>query len=188
MNPTFNPALYGIKRLEIGERIEHFDCGDEDLNDFILNDAPLYRRSLLAVTYAMAEKIDTSHVVAFCSLANDRVSLSDFESKTEFNRFRKSQQFPQEKRMKNYPAVKICRLGVDKSARGLSIGSGFLDFIKYYFLTDNKTGCRFLTVDAHRDALGFYLKCGFQYFTAADETDDTRLMYFDLKPFKDALS
>ena len=48
MSPTFNPALYGIKRLEIGERIEHFDCGDEDLNDFILNDAPLYRRSLLA--------------------------------------------------------------------------------------------------------------------------------------------
>ena len=38
------------------------------------------------------------------------------------------------------------------------------------------------------DALGFYLKCGFQCFTAVDETDDTRLMYFDLKPFKDALS
>ena len=181
MTPTFNPALYGIKRLEIGEYIEHFDCGDDDLNDFILNDAPLYRRSLLAVTYAMAEKADTSHVVAFCSLANDRVSLSDFESKTDFNRFRKSRQFPLEKRLKNYPAVKICRLGVDKSARGLSIGSGFLDFIKYYFLTDNKTGCRFITVDAYIAAIPFYEKNGFRPLNSDDcDSTYTRLLYFDL--------
>ena len=92
------------------------------------------------------------------------------------------------KRLKSYPAVKIGRLGTQKSLAGQGIGREILDYVKLLFAIGNKTGCRFLTVDAHRDALGFYLKCGFQYFTATDETDDTRLMYFDLKPFKDALS
>lgn len=30
---------------------ESFNCGDADLNDFILNEGPLYREALLAVTY-----------------------------------------------------------------------------------------------------------------------------------------
>lgn len=38
------------------------------------------------------------------------------------------------------------------------------------------------------DAIGFYLKCGFSFFTENDRDDETRLMYFDLKPFKDALA
>ena len=33
------------------ETVAAFDCGDEDLNGFILTDAPLYRKEKLAVTY-----------------------------------------------------------------------------------------------------------------------------------------
>ena len=29
---------YRIRRLQQGERIESFDCGDADLNDFIINE------------------------------------------------------------------------------------------------------------------------------------------------------
>jgi hypothetical protein len=42
-------------------------------------------------------------------------------------------------------------------------------------------GCRFITVDAYRDAFGFYLKNGFEFLSSEDETDNTRLMYYDLK-------
>lgn len=84
---------YGVRKLSVGENVDSFNCGDADLNDFLLNEAALYRKSLLAVTYVFEEK-STKQVAAFFSLANDRVSLSDFESKTEFNRFRKKA-FPQ---------------------------------------------------------------------------------------------
>lgn len=55
------------------------------------------------------------------------------------------------------------------------------------FVSNNRTGCRFITVDAHHDAVGFYEKCGFSFFTDTDVDDETRLMYFDLKPFKDMM-
>lgn len=83
--------------------------------------------------------------------------------------------------------MKIGRLGTQKSLAGQGIGREIIDYIKFLFTKSNKTGCRFITVDAHKDAVGFYLKCGFTFFTEADRDDDTRLMYFDLKPFKDAM-
>ena len=36
MVPNYNPN-YEIRRLQEGEKVESFDCGDADLNDFILN-------------------------------------------------------------------------------------------------------------------------------------------------------
>lgn len=107
---------FQIRRLGKGDKIFSFDCGDEDLNDFLLNESPFYRQARLAVTYVIEEK-GTNHVVGFFSLANDCISISDFESKTDFNRFRKKR-FINEKRLKSYPTAKICRLGVDLSARG----------------------------------------------------------------------
>lgn len=172
---------YHVHRLLESELVTHFDCGDDDLNEFIIKDARLYRQALLAVTYVLAKHNNPNHVVAFFSLANDRVSMSDFENKTDFNRFRKHRHFPQEKRLKSYPAVKICRLGVDLSMKGLHVGSSILDFIKQYFTIDNKTGCRFITVDAYLDAIPFYEKNGFHLLNTDDEgSAHTRLLYFDL--------
>ena len=171
-------SRYEVRKLSADEQIKSFNCGDEDLNDFLLNEAALYRKALLAVTYVFEDK-NTRKVAAFFSLANDKVSLSDFENKTEFNRFRKMR-FANEKRIKSYPAAKLCRLGVDEELKGHSIGTLLLDFIKSYFVVDNKTGCRFLTVDAYADAVPFYLKNGFIPLNEEDKNDDTRLLYFDL--------
>ena len=111
------------------------------------------------MTYVVEDN-ESGKVLAYFSLANDKVSLSDFESKTEFNRFRKHR-FVNEKRLKSYPAGKLCRLAVDNAVRSLHLGSYLVKFIKSYFVADNKTGCRFLTVDAYADAIPFYLKNGF---------------------------
>lgn len=48
-----NNPDYRVRRLGDDERIESFDCGDADLNDFILNESFLYREELLAVSYIM---------------------------------------------------------------------------------------------------------------------------------------
>lgn len=175
---------YQVRRLNKKETIKSFDCGDTDLNDFILNESHHYRKALLAVSYAVENKQDNFKATAYFSLANDKVSLNDFESKTAFNRFRKHR-FVNEKRLKSYPAAKICRLGVDTSAKGLHVGSFLLDFIKSYFVIDNKTGCRFLTVDAYADAIPFYLKNGFIPLNNEDADSDTRLLYFDLATITD---
>lgn len=168
---------YSIRRLEKQETIESFNCGDADLNDFIMNESVLYRDALLAVSY-VAESYP-KQTIGYFSLANDRVSLTDFENNTEFNRFRRHR-FVNEKRLKSYPAVKICRLGIDLSVKGCGIGSELLDFIKSYFIINNKTGCRFITVDAYAAAIPFYQKNGFSPLTIDDADEHTRLLYFDL--------
>ena len=149
-------SSYIIRKLGTDETVKSFDCGDADLNDFILNSSNDYRKSLLAVTYVF-ESIDDVHhdrVAAYFCLANDRVSLTDFPNNTEFNRFRR-RRFVNEKRLKSYPAAKICRLAVSREFKGMRIGEFLSDFIRSYFLTDNKTGCRFLTVDAYAAAIPY---------------------------------
>lgn len=170
-----------VRRLEEDERIEAFSCGDADLDDFITNEAHFYREALLAVSYVMEHD---GTPIAYFSLANDRVSIQDFDTNTEFNRFRRHR-FVNEKRIRSYPAVKVGRFAVSDLARGEGIGSMLLDFIKAYFIIDNKTGCRFITVDAYRSAIPFYEKNGFlPLLEEDDENTPTRLMFFDLADYK----
>lgn len=167
-----------VRRLNPGDRVTSFDCKDDDLNDFLINESSLYRDALLSVTYIVEDKV-TSEVLAYFSLSNDKISLSDFESKTEFNRFRKNK-FVNEKRLRSYPAIKIGRLAIADSAQHQSIGTYLLEFIEDYFIVDNKSGCRFVTVDAYVDAIPFYIKNNYQFLNNDDEDKRTRVMYFDL--------
>ena len=169
---------YHIRRLKNDEKVKSFDCGDNDLNDFLLNRSNSFRKALLAVTYVF-ENIESKEIIGYFSLANDRVSLTDFENKTEFNRFRRNR-FVNGKRMKSYPSVKICRLGINKDFHGKGIGSILLYFIKSYFLEENKTGCRFITVDAYNDAIPFYQNNDFQYLKNEEDDIVTRSLYYDL--------
>ena len=47
---------YTIRRLRKDETIKSFDCGDDDLNDFIWNRAESYNKALLSVTYVFEHK------------------------------------------------------------------------------------------------------------------------------------
>ena len=172
-------SRFQIHKLSETETVKSFDCGDDDLNDFILNEASLYRKAKLAVTYVVID-VSKNEVVAYFSLANDKVSVAEFTNRTEFNRFRKKR-FVNDKRIKGYPAVKLCRLAVVKSARGLHLGTFLIDFIKSFFIDDNKTGCRFVTVDAYLDAVDFYAKTGFELLNEYDADAQTRLLFFDLE-------
>ena len=56
-----------------------FDCGEADLNDFLLTDAKDYASQLLAVTYLIGSR---GGVAAYFALSNDRISLSDSDKAT----------------------------------------------------------------------------------------------------------
>lgn len=86
------------------------------------------------------------------------------------------------------PAVKIGRLGVSEDYKRKQCGSRVLDYLKVWFTQNNKTGCRFLIVDAYNrpDTLAFYQQNGFKFLGSKDEQEETRIMYFDLIPFANA--
>jgi hypothetical protein len=169
--------------VEIGD----FDCGDADLNEFLLEDAKTYLAELLAVTYLV---MDAKRAAAFFSLSNDKLTCVPDEdgTKTTWNRLQRS--IPNRKRRRSYPAVKIGRLGVCAHMQRGGLGRQILDWLKILFLTANRTGCRFITVDAYNNpqTLAFYERNDFRFLTPADAKADTRQMYFDLKPFADLMA
>lgn len=162
-----------IVRLTQDHEFKPFDCGEDDLNEFFLQDAKQYLKGLLAVTYVIE---DDTRTVAFFSLSNDRISLSESDKAT-WRRIRSA--FPHRKHRSDYPAVKIGRLGVDKNAQHRHIGTDILDFVKQTFITSNRTGCCFVTVDALRSAIPFYEQNGFRTLRK-ENTGDTVPMYYDL--------
>lgn len=164
-----------LVRLTGEHVIKSFDCGDEDLNDFLVNSAKFYSEQLLAITNILENDTET---IAFFSLLNDKVTIEQVSSSREWNRFRKK--FPNTKRISSYPAMKIGRFGVNNNYKGNGIGRDIIGYLKKLFVTNNRTGCRFITVDAYSQSLKFYEKCGFKYLTEDDKGEDTRLMYFDL--------
>lgn len=164
-----------FRQLEEGETVKSFNCGDDELNDFILSKAPEYKKTLLAVSYILE---DNGTPVAYFSLSNDNLSAELFQSKANFNRLRK--RFANEKRRKHFPAVKIGRLAIDLNYREQRLGSLLLNTIKTWLITNPKTGCRFITVDAYNSAIGFYQKNGFVLVNDFDPDRRTQPMFFDL--------
>ncbi len=157
--------------------IKPFRCKDDDLNGFIKDDAKNYLSELMAVTYLLDDN-PNKKTVAYFSLLNDKIVFNPDDS-SAWNRL--NRRIANAKRRKAYPSVKIGRFAVSDEYTGLGIGQYLIRSLKYMFTHGNRTGCRFLTVDAYRDAVGFYQKCGFNFMSEDDRNDATRLMYYDLK-------
>jgi len=71
MNRQLIEEAYEMHKLNISEKIKSFDCGDTDLNDFILNESFLYREALLAVSYVFENKM----VYLLCYIWNENFLL-----------------------------------------------------------------------------------------------------------------
>jgi hypothetical protein len=169
-----------------------FDCGKDDLNEFFKEDALEHKKHLFAETYYFVSKQATGEglfiPVAFVCFLNDNIVLTKEEKKEAKSAFWKYLQkhVPNHMRFyESYPAVKIGRLGVKKKYKREHIGTHLMNMIKELFITHNRTGCRFITVDADQDepAKQYYIKNGFDYLTKEDEGEERRIMFFDLKTY-----
>ena len=170
---------FTFRQIETDTEIKSFDCGDADLNDFLVSDAKNYLRSMMALTYLLEDNSECK-TVAYYSLLNDKI-VFDPEEKLFWNRL--NRKIVNSKRRKEYPAVKIGRLAVSKDYAGNHIGEAILLQVKHMFATMSLSACRFITVDAYAAAVPFYERCGFMFLTDKDRTSKTRAMYFDLINF-----
>ena len=175
-------SLEGLPFFQLKENypIKSFDCGDDDLNDFLFNKALLYQKELLATTFIVENEERT---LGYYSVLNDSLQLKeeDFPSKSKYKKFL-SYLIPHPKRhLKSVPAVKIGRLAIDKTYKGKGLGMVFIrNIILDCVELNRKIACRLITVDAYKDALPFYQRLGFEFLTEKDEQEDIRQMFFDL--------
>ena len=160
-----------------------FDCGDADLNGFLVEtaedtpNASLYAKELLAETYVV-EDSETHDILAYFSLLNDKIER-EIADKQVWNRL--SRQIPNAKRRSSYPGLKIGRLAVSTGLQGSGLGKKIINFIQLMFFDKRYAGCRFITVDALKTAEEFYRKCRFLPPNNPEPEEETILMFFDLK-------
>lgn len=170
---------FSFRQIDADTKIKSFDCGDADLNDFLFSDAINYYMSMMALTYLL-EDTEADKTAAYYSLLNDKI-VFDPDDKKLWNRL--NRRVANSKRRKEYPAVKIGRLAIDKNYAARQIGKSILLQIKHVFATMRRSACRFITVDAYAAAVPFYEKCGFMFLSEKDKNSRTRAMYFDLINF-----
>lgn len=164
-----------------------FDCGDVDLNEFLTEKSKAFSKELLATSFIIE---DSENTVAFFSIFNDslKVQEKDFASASAFKRWLRERLSHPKRYLQYFPAIKIGRLAVNSNLQKSGVGKQIINFVVDYALTQNKTcACKFITVDAYEQSLGFYEKLGFKYLSENDFGADTRQMNLDLTPLLNSI-
>lgn len=155
-----------------------FDCGDKEINEFLIEDSKNFQEEKITNTFLFKEG---NVIVAFFSISNDCLNDLGYENSI-WNKLHRKINLPNEKRIRQYPAVKITRLGIDKNFQGKGISHQLLDFIKGWTFIEHKPACRLLILDAYNQPkqIAMYQKNDFIFLLQSDENHKQRFMYFDL--------
>lgn len=164
-------------------RLDDFDCSIDDITAFLKDDALKYQKENMANTYLFCD--DCGAVKAFFSISND--CLNDLGNEKGFsnnvwNRFHRRIRLSNPKRIRQYPAIKVGRLGVHKDLHGTGIAYQLMDFIKGWVIIDHKSACRLLILDAINKPkqIKYYERNDFKPLLDDDTNSKTRIMYYDL--------
>jgi GNAT superfamily N-acetyltransferase len=163
---------YQIVPFNTNIHLKNFNC-DDDLNIYFKDNAWESEQELINKNYCLISKADQSPSVLFC------VSNGEIKAHFDLDMVIAGQHY------KSYPAIRIGRFATHKNFTGRGLGSKTLDFIKLWFTSSNKTGCRFIVVDSRNDnnVLNFYKKNDFIEYPENNLNNKTLLLYYDLKSF-----
>jgi GNAT superfamily N-acetyltransferase len=183
-----------LQDIQVQSNLSFFSCGDKDLDEFFQCDAAAYEYALFGKTYAFIDK--RNNITSMFTISNGGIQAKQMRRKLREN-------VPYPKRLiHNYPSVLIGRLAVSEKFQGKGIGSEILDFLKIWFSdSHNKTGCRFLAVDAYNvhSILKFYENNEFSFVFKSEneeraslqlqdgQTLHSRTMCCDLFPYAESL-
>jgi GNAT superfamily N-acetyltransferase len=149
------------------------DAAFTPLKTFLQKRALEYERQSLARTYA-AFQVEPRKVLGYITLVcgevvtdvGDGCLIADVDY-----------------RYKQYPAVKIARLAIDKSVQGIGLGKHLVDLALGIAKREvcPSVGCRFVMVDSKKNSVRFYERCGFTMLdTPSNKERGEPVMYVDL--------
>lgn len=168
---------YLLSPFDAYSKLGDFDCGDDDLNEYFRRDAAAHRLQLMTQTYALTLKDDPNAILGLVDLCNDSIRAKECHTAAHT--------LPKGKRYPALPAVKITRFGIKRDMQRQGLGRLVVAMLVNLFHVDNRTGCRFITLDAYNkpNVLAFYTQRHFDFMTDDDKDRNNRAMYLDLLRF-----
>jgi GNAT superfamily N-acetyltransferase len=156
-----------IASLRAENDLASFCSNSAELNDFLKNDALKAQNDLISRTYLCFWK---EALAGFVTLTTDTIGYNLVERCDGIEGYV----------YQKYPAIKIARLAVDDIYKRRGIGQNLLLWAvgKAYEIS-KQIGCRYITVDAKRESIYFYLKYEFKLIRK-HKNRDFPPMYFNL--------
>lgn len=151
--------MSNVKIEELGKHTarKDFDCEVEALNHYLKTMALQQHHRDIAKTDVLTFKDDSGPIIAYATQNVCEVDLSE------------ERQTPMLKKLPiNAPAIRLCRLAVDKEHKGKGLGLYMLGFTLSKALeVSQNVGCSGIVVDAKDEsAQTFYETFGFITFTS----------------------
>lgn len=157
----------GIRHKEF---LSGFSSSNEELKNFLVEDALKNQEFAISTTYLFFYKPEKK-LVAYMTLLSDSLRIRETELEKAF--------VDKGILYKSLPALKIGRLCVDDGFSGKGIGTIITQAsMAIAVWISEVVGCRFLVLDAKKEAVNFYKKLGFSVLREEDK--ETIPMYFDL--------
>lgn len=139
--------LISIKTLSCKHLLKKFDCGIDELNNYLKRYAYKNDEENIGKTYLL---MDDKTIVGYYTLANGSISYDNLP-----NGYKNLPKYP-------VPIIKLARLAVDKKYQKQSFGKILLySIFKKAYVYSSKIASYDLVVDAKPEARGFYEHFGF---------------------------
>lgn len=165
-----------LRALDPDDGCRALSLGDEvftPLKTFLAREAKKLHKENLAKTFVLVIE-GQRKVQAYITLLCTHVTVQQFSAPLNVEGGFK---------YKDYPALKVARLAVNRALQGSGAGSALVDFaigLAVDHIMPN-AGCRFLVLDAKSESTGFYEKKGFTKMGAvADGGVEHTAMFMDL--------
>ena len=173
---SFNEITFIPLTPDLTVDYSRFDCGDEDLNDFLRNDALPESLKYFSSTHLA---IYHGEVIGFFTLVTDTIHLKQQMRDTL------SIDYPYGRQI---PAIKIARLARSLKYRGYGVGKLLMKkIIHIAYETSANIAFRILSVDAKNtdEAFRLYYESGFMQ--GQTRPDHETAFYLDVAPVFTAL-
>lgn len=141
--------------------LSEFECASDDLTDFLRNDALKQQNMNLNITQLV---VCDGEIIGFVSLLTDVIKLNVLNNQDVIDEIKEELNLIGDNN--EVPAIKIGRFAVDKKYAGKSLGKSIFRnvLLSILYLSKNKVGLRFITVEAYASAFNFYVeKNNFSY-------------------------
>jgi len=191
---TVNYKKITIELHEGSKDLSSFNCGHKDLNEFLKEDSIKQKEWMLNSTYLA---IYNEEIVGFFTLSTDKQRIKNLSHEYK-------EKFKNKVNYKEFPALKIGRLGVSLRYKNKGIGKHLFKWIINKSIKLSKEmGFRFITIDTYIPSYNFYKKLycidsfndeklekEFNKFKKAQQNDPptaykmTIPLFFDLYKFK----